>query len=501
MLIILIITGIILIPEQILLSQTQTKFAVIGDYGNGSQAEADVSDMIDTWNVDFIITNGDNNYDAGAAETIDQHIGRDYNQWIYPYIGSYLPGGSPDNINRFFPSLGNHDWGTGLTTPYLNYFELPGNGFLNTSGNERYYDFVWDNIHFFAIDSDTNEPDGIAETSTQAQWLQAQLSNCVQNHSHWRIVYFHHPPYSSGYHQSTTYMRWNFKDWGAHAVLSGHEHSYERLIVDGLPYFVNGSGGNDLRAFGSIYEGSQVRYLDDYGAQVVTATETKMTLEFWSIGTAYNYVPQLIDSYEIIDQLPVELTFFTVTLDGSKVQLRWQTETEVNNYGFDILRSSFQSTPYQAEDGEGKSGWENIGFVEGFGNSNSPKEYEFIDYPAEYSETYYYKLKQIDNDGTFEYSEEISVSLNAPNTYSLSHNFPNPFNPDTRIEFTIPVQQFVSLKIYNMIGELISVIVNEVKEAGRYSMTFNTANLPSGNYIYQIITPDFTAHRKMTLVK
>ena len=150
---------------------------------------------------------------------------------------------------------------------------------------------------------------------------------------------------------------------------------------------------------------------------------------------------------------------------------------------------------------EARSSWEKIGFVEGFGNSNSPKEYEFIDYHIENSKTYYYKLKQIDNDGTFEYSEEISVRLNVPIDYALGQNFPNPFNPETTIEFTIPVQQFVSLKIYNMLGQLVSVIVNEVKEAGKYLMTFHAANLPSGNYIYQIVTPDFTTHRKMTFVK
>ena len=122
MLIVLILIGLILIPEQLILSQT--KFAVIGDYGDGSQAEADVSDMIDTWDVDFIITNGDNNYDVGSESTIDLHIGRDYNQWIHPYVGDIVGGGSPDNVNRFFPSLGNHDWGTGVATPYLNYFEL-----------------------------------------------------------------------------------------------------------------------------------------------------------------------------------------------------------------------------------------------------------------------------------------------------------------------------------------------------------------------------------------
>ena len=497
MLIVLILIGLILIPEQLILSQT--KFAVIGDYGDGSQAEADVSDMIDTWDVDFIITNGDNNYDVGSESTIDLHIGRDYNQWIHPYVGDIVGGGSPDNVNRFFPSLGNHDWGTGVATPYLNYFELPGNGFLNTSGNERYYDFVWDNIHLYSIDSDTHEPHGISGTSTQAIWLQTQLENCVQNHSHWRIVYFHHSPYSS--EKQVLDLRWDFENWGAHTVLSGHAHTYERVKVGNIRYFVNGLGGKSPRTFGSIIDGSEARYNGDNGAQLVTVTGSLMTLEFWSIGTAFNYEPQLIDSYEIIYGLPVELIFFTGTFDGRRIQLRWQTETEVNNYGFEILRSSFLSNPYQRGEGEAMSSWEKIGFVEGFGNSNSPKEYEFNDYPKQFSETFYYMLKQIDNDGTFEYSEEISVSLNVPRDYVLSHNFPNPFNPETRIEFSLPVKQFVSLKIYNSLGQLVSVMINEVREAGRYSMTFNAAYLPSGNYIYQFVTPDYTAHRKMTLVK
>ena len=87
----------------------QTSFAVIGDYGKGGSAEADVSDMIDTLDVDFVITLGDNNYNNGSASTIDNNIGKDYNQWIYPYVGNYPPGGSQDGVNRFFPSLGNHD--------------------------------------------------------------------------------------------------------------------------------------------------------------------------------------------------------------------------------------------------------------------------------------------------------------------------------------------------------------------------------------------------------
>jgi len=130
----------------------------------------------------------------------------------------------------------------------LNYFTLPGiSG--NSSGDEKYYDYIIDNIHFFAINS-------ITDITVQETWLQTQMINCDQNHSHWRLVYFHHPPYSSGDHGSTTRMRWDFLNWGADAILSGHDHDYERLEVDGLVYFVNGVGGRSIRNFGSINSNS-----------------------------------------------------------------------------------------------------------------------------------------------------------------------------------------------------------------------------------------------------
>ncbi len=126
------------------------KFAVIGDFGLDGSAEADVSTLIHSWKPDFIITVGDNNYPSGAASTIDANIGKYYHDYIFPYIGTY---GSGSDINRFFPTLGNHDWYTPNAQPYFDYFTLP--------GNERYYDFVWGPLHFFALDSDEHEPDGI----------------------------------------------------------------------------------------------------------------------------------------------------------------------------------------------------------------------------------------------------------------------------------------------------------------------------------------------------
>jgi hypothetical protein len=189
------------------------------------------------------------------------------------------------------------------------------------------------------------------------------------------------------------------------------------------------------------------------------------------------------------DPLPVELSLFTATLNGNNVELRWRTETEVNNYGFDIERSRKDDQ------------WEPIAFVEGFGNSNSPRDYSFVDSQLSESGEYKYRLKQLDNDGTFDYSQVISVYVGIPDHYSLSQNYPNPFNPATRIDFTLPEKQKVVLRIYNMLGELVREIINKEKDAGHYSIQFNSVGLASGVYIYRLETSAYVASRKMILLK
>jgi len=187
--------------------------------------------------------------------------------------------------------------------------------------------------------------------------------------------------------------------------------------------------------------------------------------------------------------LPVELAFFVGTLKGNNVELRWRTETEVNNYGFYIERA--------AENAD----WLALGFVEGHGNSNSPKQYTFIDSDIFESGNYYYRLKQTDNDGTFEYSDVVTVTVGVPVLFALSQNYPNPFNPETRIDYTLPSQQNVSLRVYNMLGELVQELVNEVKPAGTYTVAFDGSDFPSGIYVYIIQTEGFSENKKMTLLK
>lgn len=259
-------------------SQDAVRFAVIGDYGWTGTPEANVAALVKSWNPEFVITTGDNNYDNGSAASIDVNIGQYYHEFISPYTGTY---GTGDTVNRFFPSLGNHDWVASGAAPYLAYFTLP--------GNERYYDFRRGPVHFFAVDSDPHEPDGITSSSVQGQWLQAQLAAST---APWKIVYFHHPPYSSSStHGNTPALQWPFRQWGATVVLAGHDHTYERLYVDSMVYMVNGLGGKSIYNFGSAVTGSQFRYNADYGAQLVEASAESLQFRFYSRANA------LIDTY------------------------------------------------------------------------------------------------------------------------------------------------------------------------------------------------------------
>lgn len=297
-------------------------FAVIGDFGIGSQGEADVAALVKSWNPEFIITVGDNNYPYGFTSTIDQNIGKYYHDYIAPYVGSF---GAGSDINRFFPSLGNHDWGNKYPNPtgaqpYLNYFTLP--------GKERYYDFAWGPVHFFVVDSDKNEPDGNTSNSIQAQWLHDGLAAASEP---WKLVYFHHPPFSSV--GSNPPLQWPFRAWGASAVLTGHAHVYERIIKDGLPYITNGLGGSEIGAFNKTVAGSQVRYNGDFGAMLVDAASDQITFQF------YSRTHVLIDTFTI-DAIPFAPSNLAAkVLSTSSIQLTW-TDQSTNETGFRIEAST-----------------------------------------------------------------------------------------------------------------------------------------------------------------
>ncbi|GIW08052.1 MAG: hypothetical protein KatS3mg060_2857 [Dehalococcoidia bacterium] len=254
-------------------------FAVVGDYGVPTAGARAVAELVASWAPDFVVTVGDNNYPSGSSTTIDRAIGAHYWRFIAPYLGGYGPGADQP---RFFPTLGNHDWDTQGARPYLDYFTLP--------GNERYYTVRWGPVQIFALDSDPREPDGVTASSRQATWFRDALA---ASPTCWKIVAFHHPPYSSGPHRGSDWMRWPFLTWGASIVLSGHDHTYERIERDGLPYIVNGLGGAPRYTFTTIEPGSVVRFNADFGALRVTATATETSYEFISVGGL------LVDSFRL----------------------------------------------------------------------------------------------------------------------------------------------------------------------------------------------------------
>ncbi len=197
--------------------------------------------------------------------------------------------------------------------------------------------------------------------------------------------------------------------------------------------------------------------------------------------------------------LPVELTSFTASTVENKVVLNWQTATEVNNYGFEIQRSVVSGQ-------RSEETWEKVGFVDGNGNSNSVKEYSFVDASIPLSaSSISYRLKQIDNDGGFSYSDEIIVETlhvtSLPTEYTLEQNYPNPFNPSTTIKFGLPTDSKVVLEVYNIIGEKVKTLVNKSISAGYHEVEFTGTALPSGIYIYKLATEGFTSTKKFVLMK
>lgn len=195
-----------------------------------------------------------------------------------------------------------------------------------------------------------------------------------------------------------------------------------------------------------------------------------------------------LDDTPLGEPLPVELSMFSAVINSNTIVLTWRTETEVSNYGFEVERS-FEANY-----------WMKIGFVEGNGNSNSPKEYSFIDHPKT-SRKFYYRLKQIDTDGTYQYSNIVSVDFGIPLGYELKQNSPNPFNPSTIINYNLPADGLVTIKVYDLLGNEIVTLVNEAKTAGNYFTAFKGSELSSGVYICTMVAENFHRSIKMIMLK
>ena len=201
----------------------------------------------------------------------------------------------------------------------------------------------------------------------------------------------------------------------------------------------------------------------------------------------------IINNFMTSSIVPVELTSFTAKAAEGKVTLNWSTATETNNRGFEIQRKIV------APNSEGT--WQFIGFKEGNGTTTGQHEYSFTDNLTSLNTSFAYRLKQLDFDGSFQYSNEVLVNNIAPIRFNLSQNYPNPFNPSTSISYDIPVKSFVTLKIYDLLGREVATLVNGNQPASHYSVNFDASKLSSGLYLYTLKAGDFVQTHKMMLLK
>jgi len=260
---------------------------------------------------------------------------------------------------------------------------------------------------------------------------------------------------------------------GDTAVVIGDDqwHLYQwNLGLDGQPYWKGWATGNDTIS-------------DD-------PTPTYDGIWFFApdgSDTTVIYLDQV--TWNPDGELPVELVSFNASVDKNTINLRWITSTELNNSGFEVERRTANSS------------YKKIAFVQGKGTTTQSNGYTYSDVVNQ-TGIYIYRLKQVDLDGTFEYSNEIMVNVIAlPGQYALAQNYPNPFNPTTSIEYVIPQAGFVNLSVFNLLGERVAELVNEIMESGNHTIVFDASRLSSGTYIYTLSVNGNVVTKKMTLIK
>jgi hypothetical protein len=240
---------------------------------------------------------------------------------------------------------------------------------------------------------------------------------------------------------------------------------------------------------------NQVDATGNVGPQLISGNFTTPTsgsantqLEITFNGNSFNNDNIYWDNMCLEYVVPVELTSFTVAANGADAELSWTTATETNNQGFDIERMNDGGI------------FEQVGYVPGFGTTTEPKAYSFVDSKVG-TGNYTYRLKQIDFNGSFSYSQIIEIEFVVPTVFGLEQNYPNPFNPNTTIRFSIPVETDVRLNVFNALGQEVAEILNGRLKEGYHEVEFEAGSLTSGIYFYRLEADKFVDVKKMIIIK
>ncbi len=352
------------------------------------------------------------------------------------------------------------------------------NGYsVNDTTTSTITNFIVDNGITFSFDIYTlrNTP-GIIRMGSSSYFFNLQPGNTLAN----PVLTYVNPKYTVG------------------SITNSYDTMRTRIFgsgqnIIGLNIFYNGNGGDiisDDPGFNGL--GEKIATISFDILMPIQVTLSFNLDESNIIGT--DLTNTLNNNYFgiFMGTLPVELSSFTSNIRKNDVLLNWETTSETNNSGFEIERKA-------ASD---KENWIKLGFVKGYGNTNEVKNYSFKD-DGLTSGQYSYRLKQIDYNGNFEYFMlDNQVFVGRPDKFVLNQNFPNPFNPVTKINFSLPDDSKVSLKIFDAAGRLVSTLINyEFKIADYYSISFNATGLASGTYFYTIQTDRNTETKKMVLLK
>ena len=257
--------------------------------------------------------------------------------------------------------------------------------------------------------------------------------------------------------------------------------------------------GTNLSSFSNGYIAGQIAFLANrYNKTVQQAriiarnnSYVKNQSTFYVQYGTINLAQAIASTDSSLNALPVELTNFSASISKTNIVLNWSTSTEVNNYGFEVERSHIINHNY--------NNWIKIGFVKGYGNSNSPQNYSYGDNSCSNGD-FIYRLKQIDNNGNYKYSIELKVRLNKSETFTLYQNYPNPFNPITTVKYEVYTRDQFSIKVYNFIGKLVTTLFEGNKEPGNYEMKIDGSKLASGIYFVTLRSNTHSNTIKMILL-